>query len=183
MNESTEGVTLHTGFIFDLLSCYEASRETFAAELFEMAEGLDPSRPEEPAAMALYNQMCAWIESELGAANLRRAGQAIGRRVWQGAEAAGAVGETTGPEEILAILKAAADAMIHDPEGRGWDILSSEPGRVVLRRTQTFNCILQEGLLESLAKATGAHLVRVTHRPCTCDGAEFCEYRVTWIPD
>ena len=54
--------------------------------------------------------------------------------------------------------------------------------RAVMRRTQTFNCILQEGLLLSFVERTGVLLPKVEHKRCTRKGAEFCEYEVTWLP-
>ena len=66
MDESTKGVTLYAGFIFDLLANYTSSRETFSAPLFELAAGLDPENPTARVPISLYNEMCTWIESNLG---------------------------------------------------------------------------------------------------------------------
>lgn len=54
--------------------------------------------------------------------------------------------------------------------------------RLVMRRTQTFNCLLQEGLLLSLVERTGVLTAQVVHRSCTRKGAEFCEYEMAWKP-
>ncbi len=82
MDESTQGVTLYAGFIFDLLTAYESSRETFAAELFRMAEHLDRDEPTREVPFDLYDDMCQWIEDNLGVASLRKGGAAIGSRVY-----------------------------------------------------------------------------------------------------
>ena len=159
MDNSTQGVTLWAGFIFDILSIYEGSRETFAKALFEMAEDLDPSQPTALVPIDLYNDVCKWIEDNLGAANLRRAGVAIGERAYEQMTASGQLESEPAPAAILEQLKQVASFMIQDPRGRGWEILGVEEGSIRMRRTQTFNCTLQEGLLRSLVKRTGVDLV------------------------
>jgi hypothetical protein len=180
MDESTEGVTLYAGFIFDLLSCYEETGSV-ARELYGMAEELDREQPTALVPIELYNKMCTWIENEFGPANLRRAGVAIGERAYsQMVEVQGLTGSVS-PTQILQGLRQAADAMIQDAKGRGWAIRETSNGRVLIRRTQTFNCLMQEGLLQSLVKKTGVLLPRVDHVRCTRKGDEFCEYEVTWM--
>ena len=71
--------------------------------------------------------------------------------------------------------------MIQDPLGRGWEILEEGPRRIVMRRTQSFNCILQEGLLQSLIQRCDVTLVSVRHVNCVRDGAEFCDFEITWF--
>ena len=180
MNNSTEGVTLYAGFIFALLSCYERSRTTFAEGLFEMAEGLDPDQPTALAPMQLYNDMCLWIEENLGAANLRRAGAAIGDKAYGQMLEDGGVGSNPSPLDMLTELKRVASVMIQDPLDRQWELLEVQDDFIVFRRTQTFNCILQEGLLHSLVKRTGETIVDVDHVSCTRRGDDFCDYRITW---
>ncbi len=181
MDDSTTGVTLFSGFVSDLLECYEGSRETFAKGLFEMAEGLDLSDPTRPLPIQLYNDMGRWIEGNLGAASLRKAGVAIGERAYDYLVQSGTLAPESTPLEILEGLKRAASEMIQDPRGRGWEIRDVIAGRITMRRTQTFNCLLQEGLLQSLVSRTGAQLVRCEHVSCTRQGAPFCDYDVTWM--
>jgi hypothetical protein len=179
MDESNEEVTLFAGFVGDLLSSYVGN--PYARGLLRMAEGLDLSDPTHAVPMRTFNAMCDWIELELGPASLRKAGESIGRRVFDYMAAQGVVSVSSTPNEILAALKVAADTMIQDPNGRGWTILVSEPQRVVMRRTQSFRPVLQEGLLKSLAErsslivcATVRYLRRAAH------GGAFDEYEVTW---
>ncbi len=182
MNESTDDVTLYSGFIFDLLVNYESSRTTFSSALFEMAEGLDPAHPTTKVPIALYNQMCSWIEDNFGASNLRLAGSEIGRRVYDQMQGDPAMQTKPDPREMMTQLASVASEMIQDPQKRGWEILESEPGLIVMRRTQTFNCVLQEGLLQSLVQLCDVKLVAVRHRHCKRDGADFCDYAVSWHP-
>ncbi len=181
MDNSTKGVTLYCGFISDLLGCYEKSRSTFAKGLFEMAEGLDLSEPTRPVSMKLYNDMCQWIEDNLGSASLRRAGAAIGARAYDQMVATGVISAAPSPLEIMEALKTVASVMIQDPKGRGWEVLRHMDDRLWMRRTQTFNCILQEGLLRSLVEHSGAMAVSIRHSPCTRKEADFCEYEITWM--
>jgi hypothetical protein len=74
-----------------------------------------------------------------------------------------------------------ASNMIQDPLGRGWEILEESPGNIIMRRTQSFNCILQEGLLQSLVQRCNVTLVSVQHISCVRDGDEFCDFGVTWF--
>ncbi|MFQ5525161.1 MAG: hypothetical protein ACE5GX_02760 [Thermoanaerobaculia bacterium] len=181
MDDSTEGVTLYSGFLFDVLAPFEKNRETFAAPLFAMAKDLDLDEPTALVPIARYNEMCTWIEENLGQASLRRVGAAIGDRAYDQMTADGALGDNPTPAEILGELKRVASLMIQDPKGRGWEILRSEPDNILMRRTQSFNCYLQDGLLLSLVQRTGVSVPMVDQVTCVQRGDEFCEYRVRWM--
>ncbi len=181
MNNSTRDVTLYSGFIFDLLSSYEGSRASFAAPLFEMAEHLDPDNLTQLVPIKLYNEMCRWIETTLGAASLRKAGVEIGNRAYDYLTQGDLLAPDPSPLQIMQGLQHAANTMIQDPAGREWEIREVQEDRIVMRRTQTFNCILQEGLLKSLVARTGVDLPNAQHIACTKRGAEFCDYAVTWL--
>jgi len=180
MNESTKDVTLYSGFIFDLLVNYESSRTTFSAALFEMAEGLDPAHPTTKVPIALYNTMCSWIEENFGASNLRLAGSEIGRRVYDMIQSDPSMETEPDPLGMMNQLVSVASEVIQDPEKRGWEILESNAGQIVMRRTQTFNCVLQEGLLQSLVQHCRVKLVAVRHLRCRREGADFCDYAISW---
>jgi hypothetical protein len=145
-----------------------------------MARGLDPGDPTRRVPIALYNEMCGWIETNLGRFNAITAGRAIGRRAYDQMVKDGTLGQSPTPHRILEELKRVASLMIQDPKGRGWEILRLGEGLAVMRRTQTFNCPLQEGLLLSLIERTGVAGVRVQHAQCERRGAEFCDYEVRW---
>lgn len=181
MDNSTDGVTLYAGFIFDVLGLYEGSRGTFAGPLFEMAKDLDPGEPTAMVPIQQYNDVCDWLENKLGPANLRKAGAAIGERAYEQILADGAVGSDPTPVEMLEQLKRVASLMIQDPKGRGWEILDAQDKSIRMRRTQTFNCFLQEGLIHALVQKTGVTLPKVEHASCTRRGDEFCEYVVKWM--
>lgn len=181
MNDSTEGVTLYAGFIHDVLSEYDGMRR-LCAPAFGLAAHLDPARPTAEVPIQLYNDICDWIEANLGGASIRGAGRAIGRRVYTEMSRQGVITVDSGPVAILEALVQAASMMIQDPQGRGWEILERAPRFCRMRRTQTFNCMLQEGLLASLVQRGPVLRAGVEHERCTRTGHEFCEYRISWIP-
>ncbi len=181
MNNSTEGVRIHAGVISDLLRNYEHSRKGIGAPLFALAARLDLTDPTAWVPMEKYNEMCDWIETKLGPANMKIAGQRIGERVYDAVISSGAVGEDPKPIQMLEALKHAADTMIEDPLKRGWQILEQTETSIVMRRTQTFNSTLQHGLLTSLVSKTGVRMPSVKLRQAVAAGAEFDEYEISWV--
>jgi|SRR6185312_12506641 len=179
MDNTTDGVTLLTGFVFDVLEEYKGMKRV-CGPAFEMAASLDPRRPDEFCPIALYNDVCGWIEKNVGAASIRKAGMAIGSRVFDAIVKANKMSEPT-PLAMMQSLKWAASTMIRDPKQRGWEILEGEDGRIVMRRTQTFNCMMQEGLLLALVERTKVEAPDVAHDKCVSRGDEFCEYTLTWL--
>lgn len=181
MNHSTKDVTLLTGFVLDVLAEYNTGRKLYAPA-FEMAAGLDPARPDAWCSIDIYNGVCDWIERNVGSSSIRSAGIAIGNRAYAGMVAHDKhIGSD--PAAMMVALKWAASTMIRDPEGRGWEIRESVPKRIVMRRTQTFNCVLQEGLLLALIEKAGVLMPAVKHAACTRRNDEFCDYEITWLKD
>lgn len=178
MDESTRGVTLNVGFVFDVLQEYEDSRKLLKP-LFAMADGLDPERPNSVCPIDVYNDVCTWIERNVGESSIRNAGRAIAGRVYANISRGGRDAKT--PMEIAESLKWAADNMIQDPKHRGWEIRESGDSKIVMRRTQTFNCIMQEGLLLRLLELTQVTMPEVKHAKCTRKGDDYCEYTMTWL--
>ncbi|AKU96883.1 hypothetical protein AKJ09_03547 [Labilithrix luteola] len=179
MDNSSDGVTLMTGFVFDVLQEYQHMKRV-CGPAFEMARGLDPARIDDWCEMKLYNDVCTWIEENVGASSIRQAGIGIGSRIYDNIIKSGKI-ENPNPLAIMEALKWAASVMIRDPKGRGWEIASHDDGDILMRRTQTFNCKMQEGLLLSLVERTGVEGADVDHAKCTSRGDEFCEYRLTWL--
>jgi hypothetical protein len=181
MDESTAGVTLHSAFILKVVEPFR-DMERLCAPLFEMVRPLDGALPRDPAPIALYNDVCKWIEKNLGAASVRAAGHAIGKNAFERMRREGAIDEHTIPSEALAALSRAVLVTIQDPKKRGWEIRENADGRVAMRRTQTFNCVMQEGVLLAIVAGTGVTLPRVEHVRCTRRGDEYCEYEIRWMP-
>ena len=181
MDHSTEGVLIYAGFIFDIPAHYRG-RGSSVRELLDMASDLDPEKPLKWVSIARYNAVCSWIEDKLGHASIRRAGVAIGERVHANFIAAGAIDDKTSPVDMMRALKKSADEMIQDPLNRGFDVIETkEKNCLIMRRTQTFNCILQEGLIETLLRRSHAKIPNVLHSKCTHNGDAFCEYTLRWF--
>ncbi len=181
MDNSTDGVTLYAGFISDLLFNYQDMKTT-TKKLSEFVKDTDLSDPTAPVPIKLYNDMCDWIERNLGPANLRAAGEAIGARAYNQMIQSNNINSDSTPQEILQALKAVADFMVQDPLGRGWTILEMGENRAVMRRTQTFHPVLQEGLLRSLVvQSSKVTLANVKYLASVRKGDEFDEYEVTWL--
>jgi len=178
MDTSTEGVTLLTGFVFDVLTEYRDMRRT-CQPIFTLTRDLDPDAEDEWCPIELYNEVCDWVEQNIGVASIRKAGIAIGNRAYGNIVSHGKLQAPT-PLGMMEALVWAASTMIEDPKNRGWEIASSARSSVVMKRTQTFNCMLQEGLLLSLVQRSGVVQPNVEHISCVRRGDEFCNYRLTW---
>ena len=181
MNHSTEGVTLYAGFLSDLLANYQQERgAAYIQPLFAMVKDFDLSNPTALVPMSIYNAMCSWIEQHLGPANLRKAGEFIGVRAYDLMRQRRYITSKASPREILTGLQKVASESIQDPLGRGWEIVVLEDKRAVLRRTQTFHPVLQEGLLKALVKRSGQPTVMLRYLKSLAQGDEFDEYELRW---
>ena len=179
MDNSTEGVTLAAVFISDILKLYDGKSDQ--STLKNMAADYDLSSPMNQVPMQLYNDMCHWIESEIGEANTRRVGRKIGETAYQGMVAQNMLGHEPSPADVMEALAKVASLMIQDPKSRGWEIIETEKKHIIMRRTQTFNSTLQLGLLEGILRKTKAIAPRVSYVKMVEKGDEFDEYKITWI--
>lgn len=181
MNPTTQHVTLYAVFLNDILNLYRDKKDQFAQPLFEMTRPYDLSDPFNKVPLDLYNQMCDWLEQELGPANLRKVGVQIGETVHEALTNSGSLPANPKPIDLLNGLVYAAANMIQDPEGRGWEVLESKERSIVMRRTQSFNSILQLGLLRGLVQKTGARVVEVKYLRSVAQGADYDDYLITWM--
>ncbi|HVJ89094.1 MAG TPA: hypothetical protein VM580_04765 [Labilithrix sp.] len=176
MDPSTQGVTLMSEFVLDILAEYEHVRDV-CAPAFEMARSVKPGGW---VRIDLYNDVCSWIEENVGSVSMRQTGIAIGARAYEAILKSGTITAPT-PLAMMEALRWAATVTVRDPRGRGWEIIESTDKSVTMRRTQTFNCTVQEGVLVSFIEKTGVEGIDVDHYTCTRRGDEFCQYRLTWV--
>lgn len=179
MDNSTENVTLFAVFINDILKNYETKKEDYA-ELFELVKGYDLSDPFNKVPMSLYNELCQWIEENLGKFNLIRVGRNIGETVHTTLVTNKIIHENASPLEIMEALSKVAKEMVQDPKNRGWNILSHNSDKIIMQRTQTFNSKLQLGLLDGLVRKSGVFSVNVDYVKSIEKGDEFDEYMISW---
>jgi hypothetical protein len=180
MNQSTENVTLFAAFINDVLNLYRDKQDEFQP-LFDMTANLDLSDPFNKVPIQVYNDMCNWLEQNLGKFNLVKVGRQIGETAFQAMLSNNLITNQSSPEEVAKALVIVAANMIQDPQGRGWELIESAPGKLIMKRTQTFNSKLQLGLLDGLIKKTGVEGVKVDYHKEIAQGAEFDEYIITWL--
>ena len=180
MNLSTENVTIYGVFICDILKHYDDKKEQYHP-LFDMARSADLSQPFNKVPMQLYNDMCTWIENELGKFNLIVVGRKIAETAYQGMIDHALITKGANPFQIMEGVVKVANEMIQDPEKRGWEIVKCEKNSIIMRRTQTFNRNLQWGLLDGLIRKSGVGGVKVDYAKSIETGAAYDEYLITWI--
>jgi hypothetical protein len=180
MNNSTEGVTLLAAFINDVIEeVKQLNIDT--AVLLSYAKGHDIGNIYNHVPMQVYNDMCAWVEENLGEETLRQIGRNIGETVYKGLLSNHIIQTDTTPSALMEGLAIAASAMINDPHDRGWEIIKSDSNSLEMRRTQTFNSKLQLGLLTGLMeKCPKVSTVEVKYTKEIAKGDEFDEYLIQW---
>jgi len=179
MDNSTENVTLFAVFVNDILKNYEKKKSDYL-ELFDIVKGCDLSNPYNKIPISIYNELCQWVEDNLGKFNLIRVGRSIGETVHASLVTNKIISDNTTPIEIMQALEKVANEMVQDPKGRGWNILSHEDGKIIMQRTQTFNSKLQLGLLDGLIRKSSVFSVNVDYVRSVEKGDEFDEYMITW---
>ncbi|TAG46028.1 MAG: hypothetical protein EAZ31_00905 [Cytophagia bacterium] len=180
MNNSTDGVTLYAAFIQDVLKNYQDIGDDYQ-ELLNFTKGYDISQPFNKIPMKVYNDMCSWIEENLGKFNLIRVGRNIGETAYQSMLENKLFASDATPHEIMKGLVVVASQMIQDTSGRGWVIVDYGNNYLIMQRTQTFNSILQLGLLDGLIRKTGASGIKVEYVKEVANGDEYDEYKISWI--
>jgi hypothetical protein len=180
MDNSTENVTLLAAFVSDVLKNYQDKKNEYM-ELFSYADGYDLSNPMNHVPIAVYNDMCYWLESKLGKFNLIKVGRTIGETVYITMLTNKMFADRPSPHEIIRALVVVASNAIHDPKKRGWVILEEADKSILMRKTQTFNTKLQLGLLDGLIRKSGAAGVNVDLVKDVENGAEFDEFLITWV--
>ncbi|OIP04971.1 MAG: hypothetical protein AUJ97_01860 [Bacteroidetes bacterium CG2_30_32_10] len=180
MDFSTENVTTDAAFVIDILNVYKTKKEQYH-ELFAIAEGYRLNNPNNKVPIKIYNDICEWIETNLGKFNLIIAGKQVGETLYNAMVAKNLITKKSIPIEVIEALNVVNITMVQDPKRRIWEILEHTPKSMNIRKTQTFNGKLQIGVLESLVKKTGVFFTQVFQVKDTKLGAEFDEYNITWM--
>jgi hypothetical protein len=179
MDSSTEKVTLYAAFVNDVLNVYK-DKPDFYGPLSRMAEGEDLSDPFNKVPMHTYNEMCNWIEKNIGKVNTKKVGREIGKTAFEAMRQHKLITDKPSPKQLMEALVKVASQMIQDPKKRGWEIMSSTANSIVMRRTQTFNSSLQFGLLETLISKSTVLFPSVDLQKSVEKGDEYDEYLITW---
>jgi predicted hydrocarbon binding protein len=144
--------------------------ERVCAPLFEIVGDHESDAPSAEQVL----EACAWIETHLGAATLRAAGQEIGRSIFARAVRAGVVPDEASPDEAF-------EAIARAPlPGYELEIRERGPLQVTIARRSALPCALQEGIFLAIAEAAGGLLVRVEQPACGTGRAD-CVFEVRWM--
>lgn len=180
MNHSTEGVTLWAAFVQDILKELE-HLDISSEKVAHFYSGHNIDSPYNLVPMQVYNNMCQWVEEELGEEAIIQIGKNVGETAHGGLVENGIISDNAFPLEVMEGLTVAASSMIQDPADRGWEIENSGDGFIDMKRTQTFNSKLQFGLLTGLMeKCQGIEGIEVSYVTEVAKGDEFDVYRVTF---
>jgi hypothetical protein len=179
MDNSTENVTLYAAFVNDILNVYK-DKDDYHQVLSKMVEGYDLKEPFNKVPIKLYNQMCDWVETNIGKANTKKVGRQIGKTAFDGMVAYKLINEKPTPTQVMEGLVTVAAQMIQDPKKRGWQIVQSSEKSILMRRTQTFNSSLQFGLLETLIYKSGVFSPTVEYFKSVAAGDHYDEYLISW---
>jgi predicted hydrocarbon binding protein len=125
--------------------------------------------------LSLYLDFCNYLETRLGMYAFLRLGRKMGA----------AVIATSFPKEISSVAEATAFVNVaHQqfcrPVVGAFEVTEESPGRLVVRYTAPYNCLLQEGLFYEVALRYGAPGATVTHSACRRKGADACRYEITY---
>jgi hypothetical protein len=180
MDNSTDGVTLLAVFINDVLMEIQKMNVS-QKDVENIIEGHDISNPYVHVPIKIYNDLCTWVEKNLGEQAIIQVGKNIGETVYPALIENGIIGADAKPIEIMEGLVIAAASMIKDHKERGWEIVSENKDSIVMKRTQTFNSKLQIGLLNGLvSKCALVKNIRVNYLKQVDKGDEYDEYIIQW---
>lgn len=122
--------------------------------------------------MSLYSELCDYLEQRLGVYAFLRLGRRVGSSVVQ----------TSFPPHVKSLEEAFTQlAAAHHAFCRpviGALVITAYPGRLTIRYTAPYNCILQEGLFHEVAVRYGPADATVTHAECRRKGPEACLFEV-----
>jgi hypothetical protein len=181
MDQSTDNVKIAVAFISDILAIFKEKSQKDYEVLKKMTEGIDFTNPMNMVPMEIYNNMCNWIEKQIGQSNTRLVGRQIGRTAFEAMKNFKMVTDDSTPLEVMKALANVASTMIQDPKKRGWEILESGSKFIVMRRTQTFNSTLQFGLLDEIIRKTKVLSPKVDYVKSIAAGDEFDDYKISWL--
>ncbi|MCU0446581.1 MAG: hypothetical protein MUE85_16870 [Microscillaceae bacterium] len=179
MNNNTENVTLLTAFILDVMREVEKEVDDLR-ECKKIIASVNLQNPYQHIPIEIYNELCAWVEHQLGLEVLIRVGYNIGETAYTALIENAIIEKNASPLATLKGLVIAAESMIEDPENRGWQILEAGEKSILIRRTQTFNSQLQLGVLKGLVEKSGKNKVTVDYAKSVANGDEFDDYLVAW---
>jgi hypothetical protein len=165
----------------DVMMLTAGSRSLVDALLNRDTVLADFPRSEELAAagewssVSLYSDLCAYIEERLGTYAFLRLGRKVGIGVMDVAFPPG----ITSVEGAIAAIDKAHQHFCRPVVG-AFDLSERAPGKLTLRYTAPYNCVIQEGLFYEVAIRYGAANASVVHAECRRKGAAACLFEIRY---
>jgi hypothetical protein len=150
------------------------NRDTVLAD-FARREELGAINDRDFYPISLYVELCDYLEERLGTYAFLRVGRKMGA----------AVMDTAFPPDVKSIEDAIAqiDGAHHvfcKPLVGAFELVDRSPGRLTVRYTAPYNCVLQEGLFYEVAIRYGAPNASVTHASCRRKGDSACRFEIKY---
>jgi hypothetical protein len=125
--------------------------------------------------LSLYVDLGNYLEQRLGTYAFLRLGRKMAIAVMNTAFPP----DINGVEEAIATIDA-AHKMFCKPIVGAFEIEDPSPGKLTVRYTAPYNCVLQEGLFHEVALRYGAPNATVTHAACRRKGAPACTFEIKY---
>jgi hypothetical protein len=125
--------------------------------------------------LSLYIDLCNHLEERLGTYAFLRVGRKMAVAVM---DAAFPPDLKTVPDAIAHVD--AAHRIFCKPVVGAFDVQDRAPGRLVVRYSAPYNCVLQEGLFYEVALRYGAANASVLHAECRRRGTDACRFEIKY---
>lgn len=125
--------------------------------------------------LSLYVDLCDYLEERLGTYAFLRLGRKMAIAVMNTAFPP----DIKGVEEAIAAVDT-AHRVFCKPLVGAFEIEDPSPGKVTVRYTAPYNCVLQEGLFHEVALRYGAPDATVTHTACRRRGDPACRFEIRY---
>jgi len=179
MDDSTENVTILAETFIGVFKIFNDSK-LIHKRLYQITEGYDLTDPANKIPIAVFNEMCTWIEKNVGKSSLIKMGIQIGESAFAIMHKGSMIDNGT-PLDLMKSLVLIAKKGIIDPKKRGWEIVEFGENEIIMRRTQTFNSSMQLGVLRGIVQKSDMEFVRVTFHKEISQGADYDEYLIKWL--
>lgn len=150
------------------------NRDTILAD-FPRKEELTTIKEDEYCPMSLYVELCSYLEERLGTYAFLR----LGRKMAASVMATAFPAHVKSVEEAIAEVQGAHQVFCKPVVG-AFEITDRSPGKVIVRYTAPYNCVLQEGLFYEVAMRYGAVNASVTHAVCRRKGEPACRFEIRY---
>ncbi len=167
MNDMTKSTTLKAAWVTHLLQEIQQRPEPIDnTVLMDYCEAYDLGQSSCMVPLQVYQDICDWIEQELGEQAILEIGFQIGENTFQDLMEEGKIDAQAKPQRLLEELQTTTDTMVRDPRGKNWEIAEIQEQSIKMSLNQNFHSKLQLGLLRGFVqKCTSINEVEVSYQP------------------